>query len=203
MDARPEKTRLILASSSPRRRQLLAEKGFTFEVIPPPIAEPDEPIKHLSPVQQAEAMAYFKASTVARTHPDACVLGADTVVALGSVVLGKPRDAAHARSMLQKLSGTRHRVITGVALLKDSLQRLIASDVTYVTMQKLTPDEIESYVGSREWKDKAGAYAIQETADQFITKIEGSFSNVVGLPMELVQRMIKELREHGSAHKIV
>ncbi|MFA6133288.1 MAG: Maf family protein [Phycisphaerae bacterium] len=186
---------LILASASPRRRQLLAAAGVPFEVIVPNIPEPDDVMNHLPPGQQAESLAYFKAREVWDQHPTRWVLGADTIVALGNQVLGKPRDEAHARQMLSLLSGSRHAVITGVTLLGPLGRRLIASDVTYITMKKMSPADIDAYIASREWVGKAGAYAIQETADRYIEKVDGSFTNVVGLPMELLMRMIDEVRQ--------
>ena len=185
--------KLILASSSPRRRQLLAETGRQFEVIDPPIAEPADCGGDLSPAQQAEALAYFKASSVARLHPGQCVLGADTIVAVGGKILGKPADSDRAREMLRLLSSTRHEVITGVAMVMYPDRRLIASDRTYVTMREMSADEIEHYIASGEWIGKAGGYAIQETGDRFIDRVDGSFSNVVGLPMELTARMLAEV----------
>ena len=188
--------RLVLASSSPRRRDLMGEAGYDFDVVAPPLHEPDEPVEHLTPTQLAEALAYFKARAVSDLHPGRLVLGADTVVATDDHVLGKPADEAEARQMLESVSGTRHAVITGVALLTGETHRLIASDVTYVTMRQMTEQEIADYVASGEWMGKAGAYAIQETADRFVDSIEGSFTNIVGLPMELVERMISELDRH-------
>ena len=182
-------SKLILASSSERRRHLMAEEGLAFEVIQPTIAEPGEYVLNLPPIQQAEALAYFKARSVLDSHPGATVLGADTIVVLGEAVLGKPDGVAGARQMLEDLSGTRHRVITGVALV-GPCGRLIASDTTHVQMREMSPAEIDGYIKSGEWSGKAGGYAIQETADRFITCIEGSFSNVVGLPMELVNQML-------------
>jgi septum formation protein len=184
----------ILASSSPRRRQLLQDAGYRFQVVAPTIPEPDEAFSGLSPAQQAESLAYFKARVVSDLHPGRYVVGADTIVALGDKVLGKPDDADHARTMLQNLSGTRHRVITGVAVLAADGRRIIASDITYVTMRPLTPDEIERYIASGEWIGKAGAYAIQETADRFVQGVQGSFSNIVGLPMELLARMLERIK---------
>lgn len=194
-------SRLILASSSPRRRQLLVEAGVDFEVIDPRIPEPQDGVEGLSPGRRAEAAAYFKARAVAERHPDAIVLAGDTVVSVADKILGKPADSEEARRMLRTLSGTRHEVITGVALLGPGGQRLIASAVTRVTMREITGDEIDAYVDSGEWMGKAGAYAIQETADRYIEAVEGSFTNVVGMPMELVLRMLRELREHPDAHK--
>lgn len=190
--------RLVLASSSPRRRTLMTQAGYEFDVVEPPIDEPVQSVRQLTPVQQAEALAYFKARAVSEVCPSRLVLGADTVVATGAGVLGKPEDADEAREMLQGVSGTRHAVITGVALLASDAQRLIASDVTYVTMRKMTDREIGDYIASGEWIGKAGAYAIQETAERFVDSIEGSFTNIVGLPMELVGRMISQLGRHDD-----
>ena len=191
-------SKLILASSSERRRRLMAEGGLDFEVVAPSLGEPSEYVLNLPPIQQAEALAYFKARSVLDIHPEATVLGADTIVVLGEAVLGKPADAEGARRMLNTLRGTRHRVITGVAIV-GPCGRLIASDTTYVQMREMSPDEVDEYVKSEEWAGKAGGYAIQETADRFISRIDGSFSNVVGLPMELVTRMLAKLAGGESA----
>lgn len=193
---------LILASSSPRRRGLLERAGIAHRVVPPSIEEPAQSVLHLPPAGQAEALAYFKASAVAKEHPRALILGADTVVAVGQEVLGKPCDADDARRMLCTLSNTRHQVITGIALLKDAQTRLICSATTWVTMRPIADAEVADYVRSGEWEGKAGAYAIQETADRFVTAVEGAFDNVVGLPVELLQNMLAELRCHASAHNI-
>jgi septum formation protein len=174
---------------------------MAFEVVVPRITEPDDVMNRLSPAQQAEALAYFKARLVWDLHPDAVVLGADTVVALGGLILGKPADQDEARRMLSGLSGTRHAVITGVAVIAPGGDRLVASDVTHVTMRKIASREIDEYVASGEWVGKAGAYAIQETADRFVQSIEGSFSNVIGLPMELVERMLKEIRHRAASRR--
>jgi len=187
-----EMLKLVLASSSPRRRQLLAEAGLEFDVVRPPIEEPARFPQDVSPAARAEALAYFKARSVAERQPDACVLGADTLVAVAGRVLGKPADRLEAERMLRTLSGTRHVVITGVALLGPDGMRKISSDSTYVTMRPLSEREIAAYLDSGEWAGKAGAYAIQESADRFVVKVEGSFSNVVGLPIELVGRMLAE-----------
>jgi septum formation protein len=180
---------LVLASSSPRRRHLLAEAGYNFEVAPPPIDEPTRWPAETPPAALAEALAYFKARSVAETHPDASVLGADTICACNGRVMGKPADADHARAMLHELSHNRHAVVTGVAVL-DGTRRRIASDITWVTMRPMTPADIEDYIASGEWDGKAGAYAIQESADRYVERLDGSFSNVVGLPMELLGRLL-------------
>jgi len=203
MGATTATTRLVLASSSPRRRQLLAEAGYAFDAVDPPVGEPDHGCHLLPPRQQAESLAYFKARSVAERLPEAVVLGADTVVACAGRVLGKPSGPEEALDMLRRLSGRRHAVITGVALLGPGAIRLIASDVTHVTMRPITDEEIGAYVASQEWRGKAGAYAIQETADRFVREVEGSFSNVVGLPMELLARMMRELEAHGQSHKAI
>ena len=187
----------VLASRSPRRRQLLEQAGYRFRVVPPPLPEPSCPALAVAPAQLAEALAYFKARAVARRLPDEIVLGADTVVACGGRLLGKARDADEARRMLSTLSGTRHAVITGLALLAPAggaglaPRRYLASETTYVTMRPLSDQEIDRYVASGEWRDKAGAYAIQENADAFVERLEGSFSNVVGLPVELLGRLLE------------
>jgi len=183
----------VLASASSRRKELLASAGVAFQVVPPPIAEPVDELHLASPAQQAEALAFFKARTVSEMCPGSWVLAADTLVALEGRILGKAANEADARDMLQQLSGSRHAVITGVALLSPAGERLIASEATYVTMRKMSDAEIDEYIGSGEWVDKAGAYAIQETADRFVEGIDGSFTNVVGLPMELVGQMLKRV----------
>lgn len=169
-------------------------------VLPPPLEEPPL-FPHGNPSQLAEALAFFKASAVLGERPDRLVLGADTLVVCGQELMGKAADAGQARQMLQMLSGSRHRVITGLAMLippcrqesPGPRERFLASETTYVTMRHLSEKEIEGYIASNEWRDKAGAYAIQETGDAFIEKIEGSWSNVVGLPMELLERMFQQV----------
>jgi len=193
--------RLILASASPRRRALLVEAGLAFDVVAPRTEEPGQALGGLAPERQAEALAYFKARSVWEEHQEALVLGADTLVALGEEVLGKADSPDHAAELLRRLSGTRHRVITGVALLGPQRSRLIASRTTFVTMRPMSPARIRKYVDSGEWKGKAGAYALQQTADRYVERIEGSFSNVVGLPVELVREMLAEMRRNPDKHR--
>ena len=179
---------LVLASASPRRRELLSRLVERFEVVP---AEVDEtPPEGKAGEEAAVAIAARKALAVlARTG--GTTLGADTnVVAADGEFLGKPRDAADARRILAKLSGTTHRVVTGVALARGG-DVVTAAATTFVTMRSLTGGEIDQYVASGECFDKAGAYAIQETADRFVVRLEGSFSNVVGLPLEVVGPMLR------------
>lgn len=176
----------------------MTEAGYRFEAVDPPFDEPSDLGPALRPARRAEALAYFKARSVAESMPAAYVLGADTIVAsAGSPgeVLGKPSDVADAERMLRRLSGTRHRVITGVSLLGPGGCRRIVSAVTYVTMRSLTDDEVRQYVDSREWEGKAGGYGIQGPADRFVAGVEGSFSNVIGLPMEMVADLLGEVRD--------
>lgn len=198
MTDKPALGTLILASSSPRRKTLMRQAGLACSVVHPPIDEPDFIDENLSPARQAEALAYFKASSVRPVESDALVLGADTVVSVGSEILGKASGPAAAAEMLAKLSGTQHEVISGVALLGREHWRMIASETTRITMRTITPAEIDRYVESDEWRGKAGSYAIQETGDRFVVNVDGSFSNVVGLPMELVARMLAAFESRST-----
>ena len=183
---------LILASASPRRRHLLLEIGLPFEVVVPHVDESPPP--GVPPERVAVELAGRKARAVAALRPDALVLGADTVVAEGRDIIGKPANRADAVRILSQLSGSRHAVTTGVCLLDTAEGRELSDYVTtWVTMKPMTRQEIEAYVDSGEAYGKAGAYAIQETADRYVEKIEGSFSNVVGLPLERVRQMLAVL----------
>jgi len=190
--------KLILASSSPRRRDLLSEAGYHFEIVPAIAEEPDVRGQKVPPEQVAQALAYIKAKDVAnRMEEPSVVLGADTLVACDGDILGKPDDADHARRMLHRLSRTHHRVITGVVLIDTAVGRELSEfAVSWITMRPMTEKEIEDYIDSGEWEGKAGGYAVQETADRYIVKIDGSFSNVGGLPMELVTEMLSSFGIH-------
>ena len=186
---------LILASSSPRRFELLSEAGFILRVIEPDEVEGEGKLRGVSAIEEARRLASAKAQSVARKlRTKAIVLGADTVVSLDEQVIGKARDREHARQILSMLSGTTHKVITGLALVEASAggRCMVEHDVTLLSMAELSAEQIEEYLESGAWQGKAGAYGIQED-DAFILKIEGSFSNVVGLPLELLERMLKEL----------
>jgi septum formation protein len=189
----PSGAGLILASASPRRRELLAASGWKFHVIEPPLTEPKAHWDVPGPKDLAESLAYFKARSVWERNLESWVLGADTIVWAGGKVIGKAADEEEALAILRGLCGTRHEVITGLAMLGPLGVRLIASDTTFVTMRKAADSEIQAYVDSGEWRGKAGAYAIQETGDRLVDRIEGSFSNVVGLPLELLGRMVYRL----------
>jgi septum formation protein len=178
-------SRLILASASPRRAQLLRDAKFEPEIVPADVEELS--CDFLTPTELTLFNAYRKATAVAIQHPDAVVLGADTLVALGSEVFGKPRDLIEARRMLEQLVGKTHVVITGISVIQMRVGRVITRAVhTNVKFRLLTATEIEDYLKIAEPLDKAGAYAAQKSPDVIIERINGSFTNVVGLPMELV-----------------
>lgn len=182
--------RLILASASPRRQQLLTEAGYTFVVYPASIDESIVP-PDLTPGDVAEYLAKRKAEVVSQRFPDDVVLAADTVVADGPTMLGKPTDPADARRMLGLLSGTTHSVITGVAVVHAAAgfarhARVISS----VRMRPLTDAEMLRYVGSRDWEGKAGGYGIQDP-DPFVTRTSGCHTNIVGLPMTTTATLLR------------
>jgi septum formation protein len=185
---------LVLASASPRRQELLRSAGIAFEAQPAHIAE--DPLPGESAKACAERLARDKALAIARQRPQDVVLGADTVVVVDGQLLGKPSDAADAARMLRTLSGRVHQVITGVCIVVSGHCE-VASEATSVTMSEISEKEIADYVASGEPMDKAGAYAIQGIASRWIPRIEGDYSNVVGLPVALVWRM---LREHASEY---
>lgn len=183
--------KLILASASPRRRELLTKAGFNFEVCPSVVVETPHPGE--KPEEFARRAAREKALDVAaNAEPGTLVLGADTVVALEDLILGKPADAAEAERMLQQLSGRTHRVVTAVSLVlaPNSLEDL-QEETTAVTFRRLTLEEIRDYVASGEPFDKAGAYGIQGLASKFVARIEGDYSNVVGLPAGRVTELLR------------
>jgi septum formation protein len=180
---------LILASRSPRRSELLSAAGISFEVLAADIDE--TPLPNESPIQYVERLAMEKARAVHSLRPDATVLGADTTVTIGGEILGKPNDESDAIRMLRKLSGAVHDVHTGVALVSSRGVRS-AVDTTRVWFDALTDEDISWYVATGEPVDRAGAYAIQGFASRFIPRIEGSYSNVVGLPVALVSSILSE-----------
>jgi len=180
---------IVLASASPRRQELLRNAGIPFSVQPADVDE--SPYKWEAPRACAERLAREKALAVFRTRPRDLVLGADTVVVVDEIVLGKPRDAADAIRMLGLLSGRSHQVVTGVCLVGPAFE-YARSATTVVTMLKLSDDEIRGYIATGEPMDKAGAYAIQGIASRWIPRIEGDYSNVVGLPVSLVYGMLRE-----------
>ncbi|MFI5118563.1 MAG: Maf family protein [Terriglobales bacterium] len=179
---------LVLASASPRRQELLRNAGIPFEVQPAHV--PEDPLPGEGAKECAERLAREKALAIARQRPQDVVLGADTVVVIDNVILGKPADAADAARLLRMLTGREHQVITGVCLVVSG-QWSAASETTRVTMSEIAEDEIAAYVAGDEPMDKAGAYAIQGIASRWIPRIDGDYSNVVGLPVALVWRMLR------------
>lgn len=177
---------VILASASPRRAALLKLLKVDFQIMPGNVAEVAH--EHLSPLEVCQLNAHRKAFAVAKKIPDALVLSADTLVFLDNEILGKPRHLAEARQMLARLQGRHHQVVTGVSLmhLRKHQERIFA-DSTDVLFHPLDAVQISDYVSKVNTLDKAGAYAIQEFGEYLISEISGSYSNVVGLPVELLR----------------
>ena len=190
-------TPLILASASPRRLALLAQIGIApSSVIAADIDE--TPLKNETPQTYAKRVALEKARAVATKNPDAVVLAADTVVACGRRILPKAEDAATAQLCLELLSGKRHRVLTAICII-DAGKTREKTVVTHVRMKHLTAAEITAYVASGQWQGKAGGYGIQGAAEAFIPWINGSFSNVVGLPLAQVATMLEAFGIKGKS----
>jgi septum formation protein len=188
---------LILASSSPRRRELLAQAGYTFEVRPAHVNEDlrldEDPIAYVVRLARDKAQAVFAEISRSSPSPQLIVLGADTTVTLDRHILAKPEDAADAARMLRLLSGRTHRVITGVAV-ATAKGTEVAAEVTGVQFLTLSDREIAAYVATGEPMDKAGAYGIQGLAAKWIPRIEGCYFNVVGLPLALVTAMLEAVQ---------
>jgi septum formation protein len=182
---------LILASASPRRKELLSSLLKNFKII---TAEVEELQSHLDgPVQLVMENARIKSLAVAKSHPSHWVLGADTLVALGDQVFGKPKDLKEAKSMLLQLSGKTHHVHTGVSFINISRDVLITESVsTLVTFKKLVSSDIDLYFTKVNPLDKAGAYGIQSYPEMIVDLFEGSLSNVIGLPLELIREWLDE-----------
>jgi len=192
---------LVLASASPRRRELLAQAGYSFSVHPADV--PEDPLPGEEPIAYVTRLAREKAEAVFRQYPlqDANslhVLGADTTVTIDSHIFAKPENPADAARMLRMLSGRSHHVITGVAVVTRNLTQ-VAAEVTAVRFLSLSDEEIASYVASGEPMDKAGAYAIQGRAARWIPRIEGCYFNVVGLPLALVTALLEPLQIEMSS----
>lgn len=178
---------LVLASSSPRRCEILAAAGFEFVVRAPHI--PEERANGESPLEYVRRLAHEKALAVPM-HPGEIILAADTTVVIGDELLEKPHDAADAARMLRLLSGRVHEVITGICLRSES-STVLDAEVTRVRFVPLSDEEIATYAGSGEPMGKAGAYGIQGPASRFVDRVEGCYFNVVGLPIALVYRHLK------------
>jgi septum formation protein len=187
---------LILASASPRRRQLLAGSGVPFQVVPAAIDE--QPLVAEPPDAYVRRLALAKAEAVARRYPGAFVLGADTTVTIDRLLLGKPQDVEEARQMLRRLSGRVHQVLTGVAVVQTGTtggaagRRLVEVTVSRVEMRPLTARTIAWYLASGEPMDKAGAYAVQGLGAALVERVEGSYTNVVGLPLSETLALLRQ-----------
>ena len=187
--------KLILASNSPRRRELLEQIGVEFEVIP---SNAEEKVTKQEPSEVVEELSRQKAEDVAAAVEDGIVLGADTVVCQDGQIMGKPKDEADAKQMLQKLQGEEHSVYTGVTILvkeNGAVQHVQTfSQETKVYVYEMTDEEIDRYIATGEPMDKAGAYGIQGRFAAYVDGIEGDYNNVVGLPVSAVWQELKELR---------
>ncbi|MBN2182379.1 MAG: septum formation protein Maf [Sedimentisphaerales bacterium] len=188
-----QSTALILASASPRRRELLTGAGYEFEAVCPDIDESSFSAAGIEPVQYAESLALAKAKSIARMYPESLIIGADTIVDSNGMIIGKPDNAEQARQIVQLLFSKPHKVITGLAIcrFRDGIE-IVTHDSTTVYPKEMTKEQIDEHIKSNSWIDKAGAYAIQENGDEFVERIEGSLTNVMGMPMELLERLLDE-----------
>lgn len=187
-----KKHQFILASASPRRKELLKRAGYDFEIVVSNIDESKIPTEGLSPAQFACRAAVAKANDIAEKFPDKIIVAADTVADFAGEIIGKAETAEQAEEITRKLFSRPHKVITAVAIVKkEAGVEIVDYDTTVVYPKKLSEAQIVRHIESKSWKDKAGAYAIQEGGDEFIDRIEGSETNVMGLSMELFEKMIK------------
>jgi septum formation protein len=189
--------KLILASKSPRRKRLLKEAGFIFEIVPSPFEE--EIDQEQDPHVLAVELSREKAAPVAIANAESIVISADTLVVLDGHIMGKPRDAKEAKAMLGKLSGNGHEVITGFTIRCESLKKETSMAVTTkVFFRELSDEEISEYVATGEPMDKAGAYGIQGKGGELVEHVEGDILNVVGLPLKEVRETLKDFNIHPS-----
>jgi septum formation protein len=185
---------LYLASTSPRRRELLRQLGIEFRVLRPDTDEAEHAAGSRSPRAAALACARAKARSAAHKARTGWVVGVDTIVVLDGEIMGKPGSRTEARRMLSRLSGRTHEVTSGVAVLRRPEDRLLSSaETTRVSFRTLPAGEIERYIATREPYDKAGAYGIQEKAGVFVSRVDGCYENVVGLPVPLLLRLLERL----------
>lgn len=181
---------IILASMSPRRKEILTELGMDFKII---VSDADESSNEKDPAKLVEILSERKASAISnKVSKNDTIIAADTVVVLNDKILGKPKDKNDALNMLSALSNNLHKVITGVCIKKGN-KTIVSHDTTNVHFKKLSEKEINDYLSIDEYVDKAGSYAIQGVGGNFVDKIEGSYSNVVGLPKELLIKMLKNI----------
>jgi len=197
--------RIVLASASPRRAELLRAAGYTFDTLAVDLDEqvrpgetPEQYVERLASEKSASALGRLTQSAATAPDDDVVMLGADTAVVIDGTILGKPRDDRDAASMLERLSGRTHRVLTAVSV-RSRVGESRRVESTAVEFKLLSAGEITWYVASGEGRDKAGAYAIQGLASRFIPRIDGSYSNVVGLPMAAVHELVAEIASHPSS----
>ena len=188
--------KIILASNSPRRRELLSNAGVEFKVIVSNFVEDEKP--ELSPYEYAEYLAFSKAQSVLVGNGNSIVIGADTIVVKNGEILGKPRDEQHAKEMLKKLSGSEHEVVTGYAVLTSG-KKIISHDITRVIFNELSQEFIDNYVKSGSPMDKAGAYGIQDGG--LAKSIVGEYDNVVGLPTKKILKALTEIYETKNCNR--
>lgn len=182
---------IILASTSPRRRELLALLGIVFEVVPPTVEEIPSP--GLSPREQAKQFALDKALSIARRRPDDLVLGSDTVIEIDGTLVGKPQDLDEAETMLCQLRGRTHQVHTGIALIHETAYvTVVRVETALVRMTAFTDQELGRYLETKESLGKAGAYSIQGEGARFIEKIEGDYPTIVGLPLRQTADLLEQ-----------
>ena len=184
----------ILASASPRRRDLLKQAGYRFDIVPSDVDEQRFHTPEADSESLCRTLALIKARNVAARFAEQIVLAADTVVDDDGQIIGKPDDAAHAEAITRRLFSRPHKVITGVALVCIAKGvEIVQADTTTVYPNPLTETQIAEHIAGGSWHGKAGAYGIQETGDTFVNRIDGSFTNVMGLPMERLERLLSDL----------
>jgi len=187
------KINIVLASKSIRRKELLKEIVDDFIVFPSEVNE--EEIKEKDPIKLVLTSAIMKAKNVGEKFPDKIIISADTIVVYKDKILGKPKSFYEGKEMLKTLSGTKHKVITGVAIYKKDIEKLLSDyEITYVKFKNLKEEEIEDYLKNDDFTDKAGSYAVQKVKDKFVEEIEGDYENVVGFPVKKVKRMLEEFK---------
>lgn len=182
---------IILASQSPRRKEILTELGLDFKII---VSDADESSNEKDPARLVEILSQRKADAICHmVGENDTIIAADTVVVLDNKILGKPKNKQDAENMLSILSGNRHKVVTGVCVKKGS-RKIVSHDTTFVYFKNLDKETIDNYLSENEYTDKAGSYAIQGAGGNFVEKIEGSYTNVVGLPKELTIKLLDEIK---------
>jgi septum formation protein len=189
-----KKQTFILASASPRRKELLSKAGYKFDIVVSDVDESKISSAGISSAEFTRRAALAKAKDVAEKFPDRLVVAADTIVDYEGQIIGKPDSAEHAEEIIRKLFSKPHKVITGIAFVKkDDNLEIVDCDITVVYPKKMTEKQIAGHIASQTWQGKAGAYGIQEGADEFVEKIDGSYTNVMGLSMELVEKMFGKI----------